>query len=220
MFGAGEIKAVEACPQGMVFQDPKGSVHPDEPAFCIDKTEVPRYLFMGFLKATFPDEYAVVSRHLKNSNGVALGPNGPAVFVKWEMAQAYCKSIGGDLPTDNQWDIACGGKDYCTTSGNEPSHTEAIFNVLGAADVHGPEADKRVNQRTGVQDMAGNVWEWLRDLRGDGWRHMRGGSWCNVDYCPGYLRADNIHPSYPGLDYDSGGFRCSASTVIQKTNKK
>lgn len=202
MISAGEL----TCPAGMVLQKPEGAVHPDEPAFCVEKTEAPQKSFMDFLKLRYESAYEEVSELLAGNK--VKGGKKPAVFARWGEAQSYCMSKyrGGDLPTERQWENACGGGRYCTASG-ELNHQEAIYGADGPADVDGPGADKRVNRR-GVQDMTGNVWEWMRDDAGDGYKCFRGGSWySSYDWI---LRAGYRDDLHPGGRSDDVGFRCVA----------
>jgi formylglycine-generating enzyme required for sulfatase activity len=225
------------CPTGMVLITPKGAVHPDEPAFCIMKTEVPQEddnrfwwarLKKGFelliklvdggtRTVTNPQEAPLrkeAARQMQDKNvfgveikpvggrkpqnpGKFAGPRKPAVLRTWHEARAYCQGAyrGGDLPTDRQWDNACGDKKYCTASG-DLNQRKAIDNVAGPNDVGSTPPNPR-----GVQDMTGNVWEWLRDDVDGGYKRLGGGS---------NALGDRNGRSVPDIWDTYVGFRCVA----------
>jgi len=208
------------CPAGMVPQKSQGAVHPDEPAFCINKTEVPQAEFMKSLHETDRSAFIEVSNLLDGVFSEKVkGEKNPAVYVKWGEARAYCQARypGGDLPTGRQWINACGSVKYCTPGG-DLNHTEVIYDAWadGTADVDDSAAEKRVNER-GVQDMTGNVAEWTRDSFGYDNRGVIenrgviGGSWlCNV---PQWLIAGRS-AWMPSIHRDKSiGFRCIAPTL-------
>ncbi len=60
--------------------------------------------------------------------GKLAGPKKPAILRTLDESREYCrvKYPGGDLPTNKQWEKACGDKEYCTVSG-KLKHTEARF---------------------------------------------------------------------------------------------
>jgi len=137
--------------------------------------------------------------------GKLAGPRKPAVMRTWQEARDVCAGLypGGDLPTERQWENACGSGTYCTASGNL-NHTEAIYDADGPADVGSTPANPR-----GVQDMTGNVWEWMKDDVEGGYKRIRGGSWSlNVDWSlRAVYRNYGYHPGYRDLDV---GCRCVA----------
>ena len=153
-------------------------------------------------------------------------PNRPVTEVSWYEADAYCRWVGGRLPTEAERELAARGEEgrRYPWGQEEPDPLRASFamNVgsptpvgiypLGAS----PE---------GVHDLAGNVWEWSGDRYGayspedekdptgppsGASRVLRGGSFV---FLPGYLRAafrDDYHSEYRDVDF---GFRvlCSSS---------
>lgn len=93
--------------------------------------------------------------------------NYPVVGISWDMAANYCKWIGGNLPTEAQWEKAARG-----VSGNlypwgnqEPSCDLGNFSgcvgALTDATKYGAGASPY-----GALDMAGNVFEWVNDFYG------------------------------------------------------
>jgi len=240
------------CPTGMVIQKPEGAVHPDEPTFCMKKTEVPQENDNRFWAARSRKEFELfiklvgggtrtvtnlqkaplqkeAEKQIKDKKvasveirsvivgakpqpeGKMAGPRKPAVLRTWQEAREYCQGTypGGDLPTERQWENACGDKTYCTASGNL-NHREAIYDARGSADVGSTPANPR-----GVQDMTGTVWEWMRDDTVDGYKRIRGGSWSSYGDIVG-LRAVNRGYGRPG-DRGVVGFRCVAPPLSPST---
>lgn len=127
-------------------------------SFWIDRTEVTR------------DQYASCYNH-GGPCSVALylqdrGYSGdPVAGISWEDANDYCLWVGGQLPTEAQWEYAARGSEgYVYPWGNEPpTCTLANFagcnNTTTAVGRYSPDGDSWV----GAADMSGNVWEWVND---------------------------------------------------------
>jgi formylglycine-generating enzyme required for sulfatase activity len=155
----------------------------------------------------------------------------PINCVDWKQARTFAKWVGGDLPSEAQWEYASrsGGKDIKYPWGNAEPRCE-IANYHGCGGNTIPVCSKIGGNTTqGLCDMGGNVWEWVLDeyhssyngapSEAIGWcsdrgcdsdtsdiRVYRGGSW---DYSDSILRSADRTYHLPALHLYSVGFRVS-----------
>ena len=154
----------------------------------------------------------------------------PVDSVDWYEAQGYAAWLGGSLPTEAQWEYAARGKRGRRYPwGNEPPTRERA-NFLTGDSRPGSEpvgSHPRGSTPEGIQDLAGNVWEWCRDwfgvysggselelnplgpLLGTG-RVLRGGSYF---YDATLLRAAVRNNDLAASRYLNFGFRVASSSV-------
>ena len=147
----------------------------------------------------------------------------PVVLVSWHGAVAYCRWVGGRLPTEAEWEKAARGlDDRIYPWGNHPPGYE-YANFQGCKESTSPVGSfPKGASSFGLLDMAGNVWEWVSDWYGyDYYTHslsinprgpdtgvtkvVRGGSWFNIDR---HLKVSYRSYSNPGTRAANLGFRC------------
>jgi formylglycine-generating enzyme required for sulfatase activity len=141
--------------------------------FWIDRTEVS----VGDMRACF-DRGSCTAR-LGTGPLCTLGRGDPKVAVNcvpWAAADAYCRAVGKRLPTEAEWELAAGGGQKTRFPwGSSPAscglavtlvsnHAGASCSPRGPAQV-GTHA--RGASPFGVEDMAGNVEEWVADWYAD-----------------------------------------------------
>ena len=155
-------------PPGMVFV-PAGEflMGSDDPMAEPDE----RPLRKVFLPAVFIDRFEVTNRRYKEFKKDHQYPAGeddlPASLVFKSDAEAYCQWAGKRLPTSAEWEKAARGTDGRRYPwGNEFSAERC--NVKNGNDGSADGPVKVGSFPTGaspygVEDMSGNVWEWVKD---------------------------------------------------------
>jgi len=189
---AGEF--IMGSPQGQGSDDehPQHKVYLDP--YYISKYEVTNEQFIQFVRETGYNAGGNWVKHAK-----AGKEKHPVVFIDWNGASAYCLWAGGALPTEAQWEKAARGTDgRIYPWGNSWEVSRCNNNSKGTTAVG---AYPGGSSPYGLDDMAGNVYEWCSDLYSDTYygyspsrnpegpgsgasrRVVRGGSWSsNFDF--------------------------------------
>jgi len=185
------------------------------PDYYIAKTPVTSIQYMAFVKAG-----GKCPRHWENDKIPAGKEHHPVVEVSWYDAVAYCdwlSEVTGKLyrlPTEQEWEKAARGTDGRKWPwGNE--WQDGLCNTLesGIKDTtpvgrYSPQGDSPY----GLQDMAGNVWEWTaswydeKRMR----RVLRGGGW---DFSQDFARCACRDHDSPDLSNYVVGFRCCVAPI-------
>jgi formylglycine-generating enzyme required for sulfatase activity len=130
------------------------------PAFMIDKYEVTNLQYMEFTSST---GYAAASDNNGNDWRSYFTPDKeqfPVLHLSLKDAEAYCKSVGKRMPTEEEWEKAARGPNgNAYPWGNE--WAEGHSNTAEAG-VKEPSAIGSFNDVSsyGVHDMLGNVQEY------------------------------------------------------------
>ncbi len=192
----------------------------DLPAYQIDRFEVTNDDFTLFVNATGYQTVAEQNEAKKSwRNYVAAKGNHPVVKVSWHDAIAYCSWLDKRLPTEREWEKAARGEAgnlfpwgnaFDPTLSNIKDSgirgTVAVGSFAGGATVYG------------VEDMAGNVWEWTADtyqaypdssyaddFYSDDLQVTRGGGWFDSE---AQVKSTNRSAAAPNSANDDLGFRC------------
>jgi len=133
-------------------------------AFAIGRTEVTAAAYADCVEAG-----ACSSPHPMNPFGSVCDAGSgdlPATCIDWFQARDYCEWIGGQLPTEAQWEKAARGTDGRLYPWGDDPATCAHVNM---ANCMMTDAVIEVGSKPagaspyGALDMAGNVFEWVAD---------------------------------------------------------
>lgn len=173
------VKGYDSTAKASWFEDetPAHVVYID--SFYIDVHEVTNRQYKKFIEATGRSTPKYWDDPRYND------PDQPVVGVSWEDADAYCRWAGKRLPTEAEWEKAARGglTGKLFPWGDEPSHDYANYIGTVGNDIwSGPAPVCSFPQnRYGLYDMAGNVFEWCSD-------------WYDPDY---YKRSERNNPKGP-----------------------
>jgi formylglycine-generating enzyme required for sulfatase activity len=205
--------------------------------FWIDRTEVTNGQYQLCVEAGICEPPVKSSSFTRESYyGNSTYADYPVIWVSWHQAADYCTWVGGQLPTEAEWEYAARGPE-----GRVFPWGDAFDGTrLNYCDVNctlGP-ADKTVDDGyadtapvgtydpvgvswCGAQDLAGNVREWVADWFGyyslerqvnpmgpssGESRIPRGGSWLDT---PDDVRSTNRGENTPDYTRHKVGFRCA-----------
>ncbi len=193
--------------------------------FAIQTTEVTQQFFRDIMDRTDSTKRIKDRSHFQD-------PNKPVHNINWDDARAFCQMIGGDLPTEAQWEFA-GRADNNEGSlwnlDEDPDPTQyAVFRdnsyKLGKKNPgYGPQqVALRKPNAWSIYDMSGNVAEWTRDsyFMFSFWvessnptgaamglhKVYKGGSWKDKEARLNLTESDDEDPRYWS---DAIGFRCA-----------
>jgi serine/threonine protein kinase len=93
----------------------------------------------------------------------------PAVGVPWNTGRAFCMSLGGSLPTEEQWEYAGRGAELRPYPWGSAAVDLSRTHVFAGADatlLRVMQSDQDVTP-TGIYDLLGNAREWTVDVYRD-----------------------------------------------------
>jgi formylglycine-generating enzyme required for sulfatase activity len=154
-----------------IGRDPWSSAIVEVDAFELSRTPVTNAQYASFVAdagAAPPPHWPAPDDH-------------PVVFVDWCDADAYCTWAGGRLPTETEWEKAARGADGRTYPwGDEEDASRAAIGAGLKRGSTSPVGSHPAGASPyGLQDMAGNVWEWTSTEYPGGERVLRGGSYAS-----------------------------------------
>jgi serine/threonine protein kinase len=151
----------------------------------------------------------------------------PVVNITWFEAERYCEWRGSRLPTEAQWEKAARWDPQSSTAREVPWNVEReldrLFLNYGAGDTVAVGSFPEGQSAYGVNDMAGNVAEWVYDWFGEDFYQVtpfvdpvgptegtekvhRGGSYANLG---AELLTWARRRAVPDSRIESVGFRCA-----------
>jgi formylglycine-generating enzyme required for sulfatase activity len=221
---AGEAIWTEAGVAGFYPGDPFDGYRHEEEIKAGDHLYVP---FTDGLRLTFNGEtFSAIDEYA----------NHPMTMVTWFGANAYCELRGYHLPTEMEWEKAARGTEMVDGRGLpfpwgteiQPNNAnyyssfdvfEKLFGKLGNTTPVGfyngrtYEGYKTLDSASpyGLYDMAGNVWQWMKDdYPNQHYRYMRGGSFYSYEVDLRVWKNNSAGPQYYS---PSVGFRCVREPV-------
>lgn len=202
----------------------KGKVVSMSP-FAIHTTEVTQLFYQEAMDRRKDSDRKIDKSRYSNAQK-------PVHDITWYEAQEFCKSIGGDLPTEAQWEFAGRADNNEGALWNldeEPNashyaiYRENSYNFGKGNPNYGPQpvASRKPNA-WGIYDMSGNVAEWTKDkyfmfsfivedsnptgaMMGSH-KVYKGGSWKDSEKHLNLTKYDDDDPRYWS---DHIGFRCA-----------
>jgi formylglycine-generating enzyme required for sulfatase activity/serine/threonine protein kinase len=178
----------------------------------------------------------------------------PINCVNWEQARKYCEAQDGRLPTEAEWEFAARGSDGRIYPWGDDKPSAQLLNACGKECVawmkKNPDPDQPIaamfseddgfpttapvgsfpkgKSSWGIQDIVGNVWEWVADWyapyepssastvtpnpsgpAAGSERIIRGGAWNGAQ--PSWVRPAWRFHAIPTNRTHGTGFRCAKS---------
>ncbi|MDR8390758.1 formylglycine-generating enzyme family protein [Aliifodinibius sp. S!AR15-10] len=95
-----------------------------------------------------------------------IGKNRPVTHVSWFAANAYCQSVGGRLPTLNEWEYSAQLMDFDSQS-SVSQFAARLMSWYSSVDTKNSAAvgSTGIENRLGVKDQFGLIMEWVQDFK-------------------------------------------------------
>jgi cysteine-rich repeat protein len=163
----------DPCWQGWSDESPRHTVTLS--AYCLERTEVSVADYRACLDAGVCSGHPRTTGEAIACNFSALPgsrENHPLNCIDWWDARQYCQDwLGGDLPTEAQWEKAARGPDGRAYPWGDELPTDCSrcnWNFCHSSEAPftwevGSRDRDLGDSYYGLKDMAGNVWEWVLD---------------------------------------------------------
>jgi formylglycine-generating enzyme required for sulfatase activity len=195
-------------------------------AFRLDKYETTNAMYDAFIRSTRREP----PFHWTGGRYPEGRADHPVVYVSWFDADAFCRWAGKRLPTEAEWERAARagdgrrfpwGDEFSPLNANTPQYwltKHAAGDTMPVGSFPGGRTPE------GVEDLAGNVYEWVADWYqpypgnqspnvhyGAKNKVLRGGSWydCLSYGCGLSSPAYNRSRFAPEIKNKGFGFRCA-----------
>lgn len=199
------------------------------PAYRIDRHEVTRARYLECVAAGVCQAPELDGDDCNASDGDRS--DHPINCVTWFNAETYCTWRNKRLPTEAEWEKAARGTNGATFPwGDDTADCDRAIMHDGTQSGCGRESTWPVGSRPkgaspyGLQDMAGNVWEWVNDWYEAGYpvgaveepggpatgseRVIRSGSWDDL-WAAKAMRTMARSSNAPDTSGGHLGFRCA-----------
>lgn len=176
--------------------------------FCMDMTEVTAQAYAECVGSGKCSDEKVTSCN-PISWGNPTRAQHPMTCVSWHQASTFCKVAGKRLPTEWEWEWAARGGDEAREYpwGDMPPASQLCWAKTSDSGGCRVGSYPLSSARWGMQDMAGNVWEWTSSAASaDNWAVVRGGGW-DADPSVYHTSASLAYPA--SARWDDLGFRCA-----------
>lgn len=189
----------------------------DTECYDDEKPAHPVRITKGFWLSDSPVTQEAYQKVMGKNPSHFKGADLPVETVTWDEAAAYCKAVGGRLPSEAEWEYAARGGDPRARYGELDKI--AWYDKNSGGKTHPVKG--LLPNGFGLYDTLGNVWEWTADWYGpygagaqmdpkgpaDGsYRVLRGGSWASNSQ---FSRASLRLRGGPVYRDGSVGFRCA-----------
>jgi formylglycine-generating enzyme required for sulfatase activity len=189
-------------------------------AYRIDRTEVTNAAFAQFAQLAPWTGISPPGYPASDGYEHAAEPDHPATAMTWAEARSYCRFLGKQLPTAEQWQRALRGGLHLANGELNPmprrnfpwgtSRTPFPAKIEDVGEEGTAAVGSYPDDRSpdGVMDLAGNVSEWTDTLAPEDYRVISGGNWyqTTLDHVLDYLGQPNQR--FPTHRDFSLGVRC------------
>ncbi len=214
-----------------LYEDERPQQKPFLKGFYIDRYEVTNRRYKVFVD----DLGYVVPEYWENKTYPAGQENHPVVWVSWFDAANFCDWAGKRLPTEKEWERAARGKEgreYPWGDTFQKENANLPVNARSKTKLSAVGSFPQSATPDGLQDLVGNVWEWVNDdykaypgndKPGEnfdkGYKVLRGVSVANIGHFPGefyekvlkeFARSGYREFAAPESGGPDVGFRCAS----------